>query len=318
MSSNTRNRRRVVGAAFAGALAFSAATAHADPNYPVPIGDQSNYTDCCVAGPWQALEDQYYQDFSAPNDPAETFDGLVRLDSPFWGFSGIRNDYNVYVEKDISGNVSVGEQYNELNFGGPGSAGLENFHLVYDNIGGTPEAAFVTPYGDLNFPTWFVELLGPSFFEPSFYTEPPLLDSPLPAAELLGLAPAAEADTDLDPFQDLFGYTGFNAWTTTADSSLVSSDPTLAASLDTSVDNFEMGFRGFFPADPFSVLVTYFDPTAFSDHPDVGGLPVNAIADLAVSLDYTLFAGGLDPVLVPGIEALFIPIELPIFLLLAT
>jgi hypothetical protein len=140
------------------------------------------------------------------------------------------------------------------------------------------------------------------------------------AATLIGLVPAASADSEVDllpdPFQELFGNTGFNAWTTTADSSLVSSDPTLAASLDTSVDNFETGFSSFFPfpTDPFSVLVTYFDPTAFSDHPDVGGLPVNAIADLAVGLDYTLFASGLDPVLLPGIEAFLIPIELPIFL----
>ena len=45
------------------ALAFSAATVHAEPDAPTPIGDGFNYTDCCVIGPWQALEDQYYQDF---------------------------------------------------------------------------------------------------------------------------------------------------------------------------------------------------------------------------------------------------------------
>ena len=35
------------------------------------------------------------------------------------------------------------------------------------------------------------------------------------AAALIGLAnaPAATADTDLDPFQDLFGDTGINTWT---------------------------------------------------------------------------------------------------------
>jgi hypothetical protein len=164
------------------ALAFSAATAQASPDAPTPIGDGFNVTDCCVIGPWQALEDQYYQDFSVPNDPANTFEGLVREDSPFFGFSGIRSDYNVYVEKDIAGNVPVGEQYNSLNFN------LDGVYLVYDNIGGTPEASFITPSGDLNFPTWFVELLGPSFFEPSIYTGAPLLDATLPAAELPGLA----------------------------------------------------------------------------------------------------------------------------------
>src|ERR1700744_1811667 len=163
------------------ALAFSAAaTVHADTDYPTPIGDEFNYTDCCVIGPWQALETQYYQDFSVPNDPADTFEGLVRLDSPFFGFSGIRSDYNVYVEKDIAGNVTIGEQYNSLNFD------TEGFSLIYNNIGGTPEAFFATPFGDLNYPSWLVELLGPSFFEPSFYTEAPMSAATL-SAELPGL-----------------------------------------------------------------------------------------------------------------------------------
>jgi hypothetical protein len=168
------------------ALAFSAATAHADTDYPTPIGDEFNTTDCCVTGPWQDLEEQGYQDFSVPNDPADTFEGLVRFDSqssgPELGYNLLRSDYNVYVEKDILGNVPVGEQYNSLNFN------LDGVYLVYDNIGGTPEASFITPSGDLNFPTWFVELLGPSFFEPSIYTGAPLLDATLPAAELPGLA----------------------------------------------------------------------------------------------------------------------------------
>jgi hypothetical protein len=170
------------------ALAFSAATAHANPDAPTPIGDGFNVTDCCVIGPWQALEDQYYQDFSVPNDPADTFEGLVREDSPFFGFSGIRSDYNVYVEKDIAGNVPVGEQYNSLNFD------TEGFNLVYNTIGGTPEAAYITPFGDLNFPTWFVEAVGPSLFEPSFYTEPPLSNATMAAAELPGQAFSAATD----------------------------------------------------------------------------------------------------------------------------
>jgi hypothetical protein len=169
-------------------LAFSVATAHAYPDAPTPIGDAFNYTDCCVIGPWQALEDQYYQDFSVPNDPADTFEGVVRIDSPFFGFSGIRSDYNVYVEKDIAGNVPVGEQYNSLNFD------TEGFNLVYNTIGGTPEAAYITPFGDLNFPTWFVEAVGPSLFEPSFYTEPPLSAATMAAAELPALASSAATD----------------------------------------------------------------------------------------------------------------------------
>jgi hypothetical protein len=125
------------------------------------------------------------------------------------------------------------------------------------------------------------------------------------AAALIGVAnaPAARADTEPDPFEDLFGIAG-NSWTASADSSLLSSDPTLAGSLDTSVDNFlaDAPVSANFPDgdDPFSFLVWSFDPSAFSPYgdgfpplADGGGLPDNAIADFAVGLDYTLFASGI-------------------------
>jgi hypothetical protein len=126
------------------------------------------------------------------------------------------------------------------------------------------------------------------------------------AATLIGLAPAARADTEPGPFADLFGDSGINSWTTSADNFLLSSDPTLAASLDASVDNFLVNAGIFvnsdFPDgdDPFSFLVSSFDPSAFSQGsggdllPLVdGSLPDNALADFAVGLDYSLFATGL-------------------------
>ena len=60
------------------------------------------------------------------------------------------------------------------------------------------------------------------------------------AAALIGLAnaPAARADTEPEPFQYLFGDSGINTWTPSADSLLNSSDPTLAGNWDTSGDNF--------------------------------------------------------------------------------
>jgi len=147
------------------------------------------------------------------------------------------------------------------------------------------------------------------------------------AAALIGLAnaPAASADSEVDllpdPLQELFGNTGLNSWTIAADSSLISSDPTLAASLDASVDNFESGFNGFtgfgfIPTDPFSVLATYLDPTAFSEPPAAGGLPTDLLGDLAVVLDYSVFSTGLAPELDPVIGGLLLPVELPLFLLL--
>lgn len=106
-------------------------------------------------------------------------------------------------------------------------------------------------------------------------------------------APSAGADTatDLDPLEDLFGNTGFNSWTPTADTDLGA----LAGGLDTSVDNYA-GFQGsVWVDDPFTVLTHLLDPSAFS-----GGLPDNAIGDLAVGLDYTVVtAGGWGLVDVP-------------------
>jgi hypothetical protein len=125
------------------------------------------------------------------------------------------------------------------------------------------------------------------------------------AAALIGLAPAAQADTDLDPFQDLFGDTGINTWTPAADSSLASIDPTgtLAANVDTSVDNFihGMGPDGF--ADgPFLELVAESDPTAYTDTVVQFGpsdyvsvlMPQDAAGDFAQALDFIGFESAVD------------------------
>jgi hypothetical protein len=127
------------------------------------------------------------------------------------------------------------------------------------------------------------------------------------AAVLIGLAPAARADAP-DPFEDLFGDSGINTWTPAADASLLSSDPTEAANLDASVENFlaDAPISTQFPEgdDPFSFYTwEAVDPSAFTGEPLVphelygtivpGGVPDNAIGDLAVALDYTLFASGI-------------------------
>jgi hypothetical protein len=112
------------------------------------------------------------------------------------------------------------------------------------------------------------------------------------AAVLIGLAPAARAD-EPDPFQLLFGDSGINTWTPTADTDLAALSPTLASDLVTSVDGYEQGTGGFYASDPFTVLADHLDPSAFSANPDgVGLLPDNGIGDLAVGLDYTVFSTG--------------------------
>ena len=124
------------------------------------------------------------QDFSVLNAPDETFEGVVRQDYTLWLTA---NDH-IVVDQDITGNVPVGEQYNDFFITLTAEAtGANSFGLVYNDIGGTPEAFFTTPSGDLNFPTWFVEAVGPSFFEPSLYFES-LPAATSSAAELPGLA----------------------------------------------------------------------------------------------------------------------------------
>jgi hypothetical protein len=132
-------------------------------------------------------------------------------------------------------------------------------------------------------------------------------------------APVARADDG--PFEDLFGDTGFNSWTPAADASLLSSAPTLAATLDTSVEQY---IENVAAADPITTLVSEADPSAFTfndltfvDAP--GGMPIwpglpsdtiadctygcdfvavpipqDGIGDAALGSDYLLYLGGLD------------------------
>jgi hypothetical protein len=122
----------------------------------------------------------------------------------------------------------------------------------------------------------------------SFVTD--IQPAAMPAA-----APAADGP---GPFEDLFGTAGANAWTPAADASLLSSDPTEAANLDASVENFlaDVPISTQFPDgdDPFSFITWEVDPSTFTADPTLnGGLPDNALGDAAVALDYSLFVSGL-------------------------
>ncbi len=146
------------------------------------------------------------------------------------------------------------------------------------------------------------------------------------AALIVGNAPAARADNEvlpsddlsggLNPFEDLFGNSGINTWTTSADSFLASNDPTLAANLDTSVDNFLFNFGN--QVDPFSIIAYRLDPSLpldqlpFSMDPAGfgyfldSGVPLNATGDFALGLDYMLYASGIGATLDPIIFHLFL------------
>jgi hypothetical protein len=142
------------------------------------------------------------------------------------------------------------------------------------------------------------------------------------AAALIGLAnaPAANADNEVlpsddlgnsgaNPFEDLFGNSGINTWTTSADSFLASNDPTLAANLDTSVDNFLFNFGN--QVDPFSTIAYRLDPSLPPDQLPFSmdpagfgyflddGVPLNATGDFALGLDYISYASGIGATLDP-------------------
>jgi hypothetical protein len=140
-------------------------------------------------------------------------------------------------------------------------------------------------------------------------------------AAMIALAQEAKADTEFDPFEDLFGTAGINTWTPAADSYLATIDPTnaLAANLDTSVDNFVTAaappyFYG--PDTSFSEIATSLDPGAFPGALISGNAefltPLDANADFALGLDYTLFATGLAPVVDPLITDLEVASQLPL------
>jgi hypothetical protein len=161
------------------ALAFSAATAHADPQAPTPFPDEPipfgpSFDVSSGVGPL-STHAQQSTDYSVFNHPDETFVGVWRAYDNAFGF----DTSNIYVEQDISGNVPVGEQYD--------IAGYWDWSVVYNDIGGTPEAFYITPFGDLNVPTWLVEALGPSFFVPSMFADAPQSAAAL-SADLPGLA----------------------------------------------------------------------------------------------------------------------------------
>lgn len=119
-----------------------------------------------------------------------------------------------------------------------------------------------------------------------------VLGAGMAAAALIGLANIPSARADTGPFEDLFGDCGINTWTPAADTELATLSPTLAADLETSVEDFQTGFDTLFGSVSFSELAAYLDPSGFSVD---GGvlIPDNALSDLAVGLDYTLFATGL-------------------------
>src|SRR5271157_3603742 len=130
------------------------------------------------------------------------------------------------------------------------------------------------------------------------------------AAALIGLAPAARADTEPDPFEDLLGMAGVNTWTPTAD-----------ANLDASIDTFNADVETAYQIDPLSLLAFEFDPSGFTQggftgiDPASGGLPDNAISDLAVGLDYTLWADGATGVGTGLTDIVQIPEDIVIALL---
>lgn len=122
------------------------------------------------------------------------------------------------------------------------------------------------------------------------------------AATLIGLsnAPAASADTDPDPFEDLFGTTGFNTWTASTDSFLASSDPTLADQWDTMADSY-FTTAATSDVDSIQELVYFFDPSALNP---TTLAPTDFFGDLALAADVLLTPSGVDAAIDPIVDLL--------------
>jgi hypothetical protein len=111
------------------------------------------------------------------------------------------------------------------------------------------------------------------------------------------------AAADPDPFEDLLGDYGVNTWTPSADASLNASDPSLAATLYTSVE----AFNGDGIPPPFENIVDQFDPTAYSTElinpatDEYGYFPVTAVGDFATLQDFALYAAGVESTLGTGL-----------------
>jgi hypothetical protein len=132
------------------------------PDVPTPFDFNLNTVDVQeIYNPMFFQETLYDNlEFSVPSDPSETFVGTVLYRvGEYYG-----DNFNITVAQDISGNVPIGEQYNYFTF--LNFPGLGNWGEVYNDIGVTPEAFLTTPFGDIDFPTAFVEAVGPTFFEP--------------------------------------------------------------------------------------------------------------------------------------------------------
>ncbi len=108
---------------------------------------------------------------------------------------------------------------------------------------------------------------------------------------------------------------------TRGDATLLADNPTEAANLDVSIDTFNSDIHLAYQIDPLSQLAFEFDPTGFGADgytgidSAIGGLPLNGLTDLAVGLDYTLWASNLTGVGSGLTDIVQIPYDIVIALL---
>jgi hypothetical protein len=320
MSNNNRNPRRI-GVAVLGAAAaalIGAGSAHADTNFQISIdgydlfptadndsvassqlGDMAIAMDNGVAHA-QGLGSFAFADGSTTNIATAGADG--NFDSA-WAIGSLNSDLNAdtIALAGNGGDFDTALAFNE------GGALAGQGELVGPGVNNDFDTAVGNGTGNIASAT-------NGSFDTVF--NPPLSAAADPAA---ATTPAA----DVGPLQLLFGDSGFNSWTPAADASLLSSDPTLAATLDTSVENFlTLAYSG--QDAPLSTFVDTFDPSAFSGTPQLlfdgcaygcSTFPLDPTGDFALGLDYTAFASGLDPVWEPTIALAETILTAPLVLL---
>ncbi|HUB53969.1 MAG TPA: hypothetical protein VMB04_02245 [Mycobacterium sp.] len=279
MSSNNRNGRWfgvAVGGAFTAAALALAPAAKADTDFQVSIDGYDLFP---TAGNLA----------TATTDPGSIEFAAAVGDGASADASG-----GQFTTAFVDGNDSTASA---------GHLGTFDTALVIGN-----DSSAYAGYGTPGDPFDVTNPLAPLFGNPAFFDTAAAFGNGVHASATSGsgvtdIEPAAAvpAAATTGPFEELFGDGGINTWTPSADALLLADDPSLAATLSTSVESF---YAAGSTDDPLSLLAFEFDSTGFGgiepydiglpqDFPDAG-FPQDLLATLAVGTDYALYASGLS------------------------
>lgn len=298
MSSNTCNRRSV-GVAVLGAAAaavIGAGSAHADSDLQISIDGYDLFP---TAGNLA----------TATTDP-----GSIEFAAAIGDGASADASGGQFTTAFVDGNDSTASA---------GHLGTFDTALVIGNDS-SAYAGYGTPGDPFDLSNPFASFFGnPAFFDTAAAFGNGVHASATSGSDVTDIEPAAAvpAAATTGPFEELFGDGGINTWTPSADALLLADDPSLAATLSTSVESFHAAG---FSDDALSNLAFELDSTGFGgvEPGDIGlptnfpdaGYPQDLLATLAVGTDYALYASGLSSLGTDLNYLVQIPADIAIFL----